>query len=129
MSRKSLLYGYPLIPAGTIPSPSDGDYTSPVIEVSLHDNIGIHYKITDSSAGSQILSVQVQNGDNDSWHRLEFSNATFGGDGAGLPIANGDYTIVIKNAPFTKLRMNVAGPFDGTTLTMEAWITSKSIGA
>lgn len=128
MSRKSLLYGFPLIPAGTIPSPSDGDYTSPEIEVSLHDNIGIHYTISASDAGGQTLQVQVQNGNDDDWYTLEFSNAT-SGDGTGLPITNGKYQIVIKNAPFTKLRMHVVGPFDGSTLTMEAWITSKSVGA
>jgi hypothetical protein len=119
MSRKSLLYGYPIIPAGT--NTGTGNYTSPVIEVAMQDQLSIHYVVSSSgSAGSMV--VEVQNGDIDPWHAIDF--------GAPLDISTTtDNLIVLQSVPFTKLRMRITGTGSGTALIIGAQITSKSMGA
>ncbi len=119
MSRKLILYGYPIVPDHT--DMLDEDFISEEIDVATMDQLSIHYIVYTSGSGSA-LSLEVQNGKDDGWYALDF--------GGTLDVsAIGEFQIVLTTCPFTKIRMHITGAFDNSDLIMTANITSKTVGA
>ncbi len=108
-----------MIPAAT--TTGTANYTSPAVQVQMQDQLSIHYTVGSSGATSTMV-CEVQNGDTDAWHALDF--------GTPLDVSTQtDNLIVINAAPFTQIRLRVVGSGSGTSLVLTAWITSKSVGA
>jgi hypothetical protein len=116
LARKNLIYSYPFFSAATISSTQ----TSASSKVDQLDYASISI-VWAASTLAATVSVEVKNGDNDSWHALDFSSAiTISG-------ASGAHQLVLSELPFTDLRLKIT--VSSGSGTVDAVITAKSKGA
>ena len=120
MSRKSVLYNYPLIPPAT--TVGDGDYTTPVVTLTMQDNVCIMVNITQTTQGASTMAVEASNDDGVTWYALDF------GATPNISVVREDM-YVLTCVPFTSLRVKITGGDDASVLVMGITLTAKSVGA
>lgn len=116
MARKNVVKAYSMIEAGDL----SGSITSAVTNVINMDKASIHLSWTGSSPVG-VFTVQVRNGENDSWYNL-----TMGGGAINISGNSGDHQLMFNELPFTDIRLVYAAT--SGTGTVDAIITMKQVG-
>jgi hypothetical protein len=116
MGRKSVLKSFKMIDAGDMSTSLPSQSTN-VINL---DKASIHLVWTGTSPVG-VITVEAQNGENDSWYDLDF------GSTINISGNSGDHQIVFSELSFTTIRINYTRTSGTGSLT--ATISAKVTGA
>ena len=116
MGRKNVVKSYKMIEAGDLASNIESTTTN-VINL---DKASIHLKWSGTSPIGTI-TVEAQNGENDSWYELDF------GSSINISGASGDHQIIFNELPFTSIRIQYTATSGTGEIT--ATYTAKVTGA